>query len=114
MAEATETQTTYTEFAEQVGKNIVEQIERAQETQVEVVSRFRDAISQWLPSTSFDAPWLENLPSPRGIAEANFKLAQTVLEAQRRYALGLLDSLTPTEEAPEAPAPLAAAPVADA
>ena len=102
MAEAAETsQTTYTEFAEQVGKSIAEQMERAQEAQVDVMTRFRDAVSQWLPNTTPMAQLIPGLPSPKAIAEANFKLAETVLEAQRKYAMGILDSIAPAEESEE-------------
>ncbi len=101
MAEAAENRpTTYTEFTEQVGKLIVEQIERAQQTQIDAVSRFRDTMSQWLPrSPGINLPGLGNLPSQQSIAEANYKLAAKLLDAQHRYAIGLLDSLSPTEEA---------------
>ena len=79
-------------------------IRRALVGLIEAVGRFRDALSQWLPNTSVSTPWLQGLPSPQAIAEANFKLAQTVLDAQRRYALRILDSLSPADEAEEAPA----------
>ena len=100
MAEAAENRpTTYTAFTEQVGKLIVEQIERAQQTQIDGVSRFRDAMSQWLPrSPGVNLPWLQNLPSQQTIAKANYKLAQQLLDAQHRYAIRLLDSLSPAEE----------------
>lgn len=104
MADETRTQApaSYSELASQLGKSWVEQIERAQELQVELINRFREAAEQWLPNLgSFRPPQLEGVPSPVTIARANYELAGQVLAAQKQYTLGILESLAPKSEKTE-------------
>ena len=98
----TQAPASYPEFLSQLGRGWVEQIERAQELQVELIGRFREAAQQWLPNLpSFQPPQLEGLPSPQTIARANYELAGQVLAAQKQYALGILESLAPKSDTTE-------------
>ena len=85
-----ETDSSYADFTEQLGKGIVEQIERVQDTQVNALTSIREAIERF-------APPLANLDYsiPRAIGAANFALAEQLLAAHKSYTLGLLESIIP-------------------
>ncbi len=99
MATENPTPSTYAEFTEQLGQTLVEQIERSREAQTQALGQVRESLSQMIPNAPQMAlPRLEWLPTPQAFARANFALAQTVMNAQREYLLGLFDSLVPEPE----------------
>ncbi len=85
-----ETASSYTELTERLGNGIVEQIERIQDSQLSALESIRQAVERF-------APQLPNMDYslPQAIGAANFALAEQLLAAQKKYALGLLESLAP-------------------
>ena len=90
----------YTELTEDLGSRLSDLIGRVQTFQTDAISAVRDRVESFLPELPTPA-LLENLPKPEQMARANFALAEQLLRAQKRYALGILDALQPSEKAAE-------------
>lgn len=89
-----DTASSYADLTERIGNGIVEQIERIQDSQVSALESIREAIERF-------APPLPNVDYsiPEAIGAANFALAEQLLAVQKKYTLGLLESLAPRESA---------------
>ncbi len=91
----------YNELTEDLGSRLTDLIGRVQTFQTDAISAVRERVGSFLPELPTPA-LLENLPKPEQMARANFALAEQLLRAQKRYALGILDALQPSEKADEA------------
>ena len=89
-----ETASSYADLTERLGNGIVEQIERMQDSQASALESFREAFERF-------APALPNVDYsiPQAIGAANFALAEQLLAVQKKYTLGLLESLAPRNSA---------------
>jgi hypothetical protein len=94
----------YAQLTERLGRRLVEQIERAERVQLRTIRRVR-ALLDRLPTLP-SLPLVDRLPAPATIAEANFALAERVLEAQKTLTLSLLDALFPGERPRKKPRPV--------
>jgi len=82
----------YTELTESIGERYSQAAERMRDLQVDLVERAREVTQRYLPELP-ELPLVARLPTPYAIARANFALAETLLAAQKRYTLGVLDAL---------------------
>ncbi len=89
----------YNELTEDLGSRLTDLIGRIQTFQTDAISAVRERVESFLPELPTPA-LLEDLPRPEHLARANFALAEQLLRAQKRYALGILDALQPSEKAP--------------
>ena len=105
-----ETASSYADFTERLGNGIVEQIERIQDNQLSALQSIREAVERFVPALPNGfVPALPNgfvpaLPNvdysiPQAIGAANFALAEQLLAVQKKYILGLLESLAPRNSA---------------
>ncbi len=83
----------YTELTETLGERYSAAAERLRKAQVDAVERVRDAAQRFVPELP-ELPFADRIPSAHTIARANFALAETLLQAQKRYTLGLLDAFS--------------------
>ncbi len=91
----------YNELTEDLGSRLTDLIGRLQTFQTDAISAVRERVESFLPELPTPA-LLADLPKPAQLARANFALAEQLLQAQKRYALGILGALQPSEQAPEA------------
>ena len=84
------TDSSYADFTERLGRGIVEQIERVQETQVNALTSVRGAIERFAPPLA-DVDY----SIPHAIGAANFALVEQLLAAHKSYTLALLESILP-------------------
>jgi hypothetical protein len=82
----------YAKLTERIGERYSAAAERLRDLQVAALERVREATQRFVPELP-ELPFADRVPSPRSIARANFALAETLLDAQKRYTLGLLDAL---------------------
>ncbi len=97
-----ETASSYADFTERLGNGIVEQIERIQDNQLSALQSIREAVERFVPALPNGfAPALPNVDYsiPQAIGAANFALAEQLLAVQKKYTLGLLESLAPRNSA---------------
>ena len=97
-----ETASSYADFTERLGNGIVEQIERIQDNQLSALQSIREAVERFVPALPNGfVPALPNVDYsiPQAIGAANFALAEQLLAVQKKYILGLLESLAPRNSA---------------
>jgi hypothetical protein len=82
----------YAELTERIGERYAGAADRLRNLQVDALERARDFAGRYLPELP-ELPFASRPPAPQAIARANFALAETLLEAQKRYTLGLLDAI---------------------
>ena len=93
----------YSDSVKDFGDQLTEGLERVQEFQLEQLRTWQSTMAQF--SSMIPMPTLpenDSFPSLENVVKANFKLAERLLENQRKFALGVSEVLsTPTEEAAE-------------
>lgn len=80
-----------------VQDRILGAVQQAQDTYVEFFSKVSDTVGQALPE--LPDPLRKRLPSARGIVDGSFDLAEKLLEANRQFAINLLDAAVPAIDA---------------
>lgn len=91
----------YSKFTKQVGRTVVDGIERMQTSQVDAVKRARKTVERYtkrFPETPRPA-FATGLPTARQLCKANFDLVEDIYEAQKSYTYGLIDAFTKTKKA---------------
>ncbi len=88
--------TTYTEFADTAAEQWETLLKQLQDVQVAVLAPWIRRASGLVPDV--EVPFADRLPSQKEILEANFRLAERALEAQRGYLVGLVEAATAASE----------------
>lgn len=81
----------YSEFTRNLGRGLTRGIRRVQEAQVRAIRSANKSVGRFVPDLT-RLPLARRLPNPREFVEANFDLAERLLEAQRDYTLAVLDA----------------------
>src|SRR5262245_29126871 len=97
--EASQHMSSYTEFTQSVGDQVVDAVAQAEERAVSITSSLNSLSSKFLPSVG-SLPTFDALPSASDVVSANAALIGRVLDAQTKFLLGVLDASPAAEPKP--------------
>ena len=90
---------TTTPITPNVQDRVLGAVQQAQDTYVDLFSKVSDTVGQALPA--LPDPVRKRLTSARGIVDGSFDLAEKLLEANRQFAINLIDAAVPALDAPK-------------
>jgi hypothetical protein len=91
----------YAELTTSLGDGLTRALERVEQVQIDLITGVNRTLGRYLPELP-KPPYTDRLPSVRSVVDANYDLAERVLKAQRKYALGILEALSQApQEAPK-------------
>jgi hypothetical protein len=111
--------TQYSAVITEAEDRVLSAVKQAQDVALATISTVTDRVGSFVPELPA-IPFVDRLPTPAEIVETTYALTERLLEAQKAYALGMLEALSPIiskleigrAKAPTARAPMAVAPVA--
>jgi hypothetical protein len=84
----------YTKFADQTRDQVLSVMGTASDLAIGAVSTVSEFVGSVVPKLP-SLPLVEKLPTPEELVRTSFAFAQDLLAAQKRYAEGLLEAITP-------------------
>lgn len=88
--------TTYTELTDTVAEQWETALKQLADVQTGVLAPWIRTASGLVPDV--EVPFADRLPSQKEVVEANFRLAERALDAQRSYVVGLFETATAAAE----------------
>lgn len=84
----------YTELADTAKDRVISAISQVQDLTVSAVESASKAVGRLIPSLPA-LPLADQVPAPKDVVETTFSFVEDLIDSQKKYALAVLDALTP-------------------
>ena len=90
----------YRDLTTTIQDQVIDGIKQAQDITVATISAAADTLAGFVPDLP-EVPWADRLPNPKEAVTSTYGFVTAVLEANRNYALQVIDALQPlTKKSP--------------